>query len=169
MKLTIYMALSIDGLITRGETDSDWVSKTDWEQFHSYIKANDAVIMGRKTMDQFGSDFPIADIFNIVLSKNKTLHTESETLLITDKTPEQIIEYANTHNLQKLLLIGGSETNRQFIKAGLIDEIVLSVHPLIIGEGLKLFGNDPLNVSLELLGTKDINSELVQIRYKVIK
>lgn len=35
------MAISIDGLITRGESDSDWVLKADWDQFYSYIKASD--------------------------------------------------------------------------------------------------------------------------------
>jgi len=43
------MATSIDGYITRGQNNSDWVSELDWDQFYSYIKANDAVIMGRKT------------------------------------------------------------------------------------------------------------------------
>ncbi|MCB9823959.1 dihydrofolate reductase family protein [Candidatus Nomurabacteria bacterium] len=49
MKITLYMATSIDGYITRGQNNSDWVSELDWDQFYSYIKANDAVIMGRKT------------------------------------------------------------------------------------------------------------------------
>lgn len=59
MKLTVCMAISIDGFITRGENDSDWVSETDWEQFNAFIRASDGVIMGRKTMEQFGEDFPL--------------------------------------------------------------------------------------------------------------
>lgn len=46
MKLTVYMAISVDGLITKGDSDSDWVSDSDWDQFYSYVKDSDAVIMG---------------------------------------------------------------------------------------------------------------------------
>jgi len=169
MKLTVYMAISIDGLITRDETNSDWVSKTDWDQFYSYIKNSDAVIMGRKTMEQFGEDFPIEGPLNIVLSSNKELHKETDNLLIIEATPEEIVNKLKERNLNNLLLIGGSETNKQFIKANLVDEIVLSVHPLIIGKGLGLFGDEPLDVNLELISTRAINNELVQIVYKVKK
>jgi len=169
MKLTVYMAISIDGLITRGDNDSDWVSKTDWEQFYSYIKDSDAVIMGRKTMEQFGEDFPIEGPVNIVLSQNKSLHKEENNLIITSKTPSEIVEMLKDKGFEKLLLIGGSNTNKQFIQAGLVDEIVLSVHPLVIGKGLRLFGEKPLDTKLELISTQAINNELVQIIYKVIK
>lgn len=169
MKLTIYMAISIDGLITRGENDSSWVSKADWDQFYSYIKASDVVIMGRKTMEQFGEDFPIKGPLNIVLSHNKSSHKEGESLIITSKTPTGLIKMLNDKGLKKLLLIGGSNTNKQFLQAGLVDEIILSVHPLVIGDGLRLFGNETLNTKLQLISTKPINNELVQIIYKVIK
>lgn len=169
MKLTIYMAIAIDGLITRGENDSDWVSKTDWEQFYSYIKISDAIIMGRKTMEQFGEDFPIEGTLNVVLSHNANLHKETKNLIITSKNPKEILKMLENKGLDKLLLIGGSNTNKQFIQEGLVDEIVLSVHPLIIGKGLRLFGDDQLDIKLELVNTKSINNELVQIVYKVIK
>ena len=169
MKLTVYMAISIDGLITRGDEDSSWVSKADLDQFYSYIKANNAVIMGRKTMEQFGDDFPIKGPVNIVLSNNSDLHKESDNLVILSAKPQEVIDLAKKRNLNDLLLIGGSETNKQFIKAGLVDEIVVSVHPLVIGSGLHLFGNEPLDINLELITTKSINNELVQIIYKVKK
>jgi len=169
MKLTVYMAISIDGLITRGDNDSDWVSKTDWDQFYSYIKASDAVIMGRRTMEQFGSDFPIEGPLNIVLSSNEKLHKDTDNLIITKGTVKDIVSIAKNRGLEKLLLIGGSNTNMQFLQAGLVDEIVLSVHPLLIGNGLKIFGDSPLDTQLELVSAKSINNELVQIIYNVIK
>lgn len=163
------MATSIDGFITKGENVSDWVSKSDWEQFNSYIKSSDAVIMGRKTMDQFGEDFPINGLVNIVLSNNKTLHKQDDNMIVMSGTPTDVIEVAKHKNLERLLLIGGAKTNEQFLRANLIDEIVLSVHPLVIGNGLKLFGDSAFDIKLDLLGSKEINSELVQIRYKTKK
>ena len=169
MKLTVYMAISVDGLITRGKNDSDWVSETDWEQFNAFILASDGVIMGRKTMEQFGEDFPIEGPVNIVLSANPDLHKDTDKLIILAATPQEVLELSAQRGLNKLLLIGGSHTNMQFLKAGFVDEIVLSVHPLVLGTGLHLFGSEPLNVALELVSSKSINNELVQIVYKVRK
>ncbi|MBD3366014.1 hypothetical protein GF360_01580 [candidate division WWE3 bacterium] len=170
MKITLYMATSIDGYITRGQEDSSWVSETDWDQFYSYIKASDAVIMGRKTMEQFDSDeFPIENSFNIVLTSNEDLHKEAENLSIREGSANDIVNFARKKGFENLLIIGGENTNGQFLRADLIDEIVLSVHPLIIGQGLTLFGKSDLDVKLQLLETKEINNELVQLRYKVLK
>ncbi|MEN9389287.1 MAG: hypothetical protein RLY61_371 [Candidatus Parcubacteria bacterium] len=169
MKLTVYMAISVDGLITRGENDSDWVSETDWEQFNTFIRASDGVIMGRKTMEQFGEDFPVEGPVNIVLSANTNLHRDADKLVILSATPQEVLELAAQRGLERLLLIGGSQTNMLFLKAGLVDEIVLSVHPLVIGTGLHLFGSESLNVALELVSSKLINNELVQVVYKVKK
>ncbi len=164
------MAISIDGLITRGEDYSGWVSKNDWEEFYSYIKQNDAVLMGRKTMEQFGEDeFPIPGTLNIVLSRNADIHKDTELLLITQGTPKEILDLAQKHGVEKLLIIGGENVNSQFLRENLIDEIILSVHPLVIGEGKSLFGRDPLDVKLSLVSSRVINNELIQLRYKVIK
>lgn len=169
MKITLYMAISIDGLITRGETDFDWVSESDWDQFYSYMKQNDVVIMGRKTMEQFGEDeFPIEGLHNIVLSSNEALHKQEENLTILSGTPNKVLSLAKDKGFENLLLIGGENVNGQFLQSKLINEIVLSVHPLIIGSGLSLFGRKDLDVPLELLGSKEINKELVQLRYKVL-
>lgn len=48
MKITLYMATSINGFIAKGQNDTDWVSESDWAQFYSYMQKSDAVIMGRK-------------------------------------------------------------------------------------------------------------------------
>ena len=169
MKLTLYMAISIDGLITKDSNDSDWVSDTDWNEFYSYIQASDAVIMGKHTMEQFGEDFPIEGPANIVLSHDKSQHTTQDKLVIMDGSPENIIQLAKSNNWERLLLIGGENTNSQFAKAGLIDEIVLSIHPLAIGSGLSILGKEPLDLKLKPLSTKIINEELVQVRYQVLK
>ncbi|MCB9823958.1 dihydrofolate reductase family protein [Candidatus Nomurabacteria bacterium] len=121
-------------------------------------------------MEQFGSDdFPIEGLFNIVLSSNEDLHKETENLSIRDGTTDEIVDFAKEKGFKNLLIIGGENTNGQFLKAGLIDEIVLSVHPLVIGNGLTLFGKSDFDVSLQLLGTKKIDNELVQLRYKVLR
>jgi dihydrofolate reductase len=162
------MAISIDGLITKGKTDSDWVSKNDWDQFDSYLSNSDAVIMGRKTMEQFdNNDFPIEGLTNFVLSGNKKLHKKTKELICLKASPKEAVSMMNKMGHRNALLIGGEYTNNQFLRAGLIDEIVLSIHPLIIGEGLTLFGRKKFNIDLDLIEARVIKRELVQIRYRV--
>ena len=164
------MATSIDGKITRGENDSDWVSETDWDQFKKYVSASDAVIMGRKTMEQFeGDDFPLKGPVNVVLTRNKKLHKETEKEIISDRTPREIMALAKEKGWKNLLLIGGENTNGQFLKENLIDEVVLSIHPLVIGEGLSLFGKDVFATTTKRVGTEELGEGLIQLKYKVKK
>ena len=169
MKTTLYMAISIDGCITRGNDDSDWVSETDWEEFNKQIAACDAVIMGRKTMEQFGEDFPIPGPANVVLSHSDSLESNTENPIYFSGEVADLVKELQDKGMEKLLLIGGADTNKQFLEANLIDEVILSVHPLAIGQGLHLFGDGNLDIGLQLLESKAINDELVQIRYTVQK
>lgn len=169
MKVTCYMAISVDGFITKNESDNDWISKTDWNQFYSYINANDAIIMGRKTMEQFGDEFPVESKLNIVLTNDTKLHKDDANVIITAGTPKEILDLATDRTASNILLVGGADLNLQFLKAGLIDELVVSIQPILIGKGISLFGNDELNNKLELISSRSINKEIVLIKYKVIK
>ncbi len=58
MKVILYMATSVNGLITKGKDDSDWVAETDWNEFDSLMRDCGFMVMGRKTYEIFGGDFP---------------------------------------------------------------------------------------------------------------
>ena len=67
------------------------------------------------------------------------------------------------------MLIGGEKLNTSFFKENLIDEIWLSVHPLVIGEGKFVMDKLKYFEKLKLLGVKKLKEDLVQLRYKVKK
>ncbi|MBN1462420.1 MAG: dihydrofolate reductase [Paludibacteraceae bacterium] len=105
MKITLYMAISIDGFITKGLKDSSWVSKSDWEQFYSYINVNDAIVMGRKTKDQFDADeFPVEGVYNIVLSRNPNLHKNTDALCIMAGSPADVVTFAKQRGYKKYII-----------------------------------------------------------------
>lgn len=66
-------------------------------------------------------------------------------------------------------LAGGGQLNTSFAKEGLIDEIYLDVEPLILGQGIKIFTDADFEFLLELLDFKKLNSNTIQLHYKVIK
>lgn len=68
-----------------------------------------------------------------------------------------------------MLLIGGGHVNGSFIQNNLIDEVFLSVHPLILGEGIKIFENFRKQVDLDFVGSEEMEEGLVQLHYKIKK
>jgi dihydrofolate reductase len=150
MIVTLYMAVSADGYIARVNDDTDWVCDTDWDQLEQYITTSDAVIMGRKTYEVSGEDFPYGAIPNIVLTSNKSLTHSNKQAVFTPANPSEIIEMCKEKNYQNVLIIGGGKTNSWFLSEGLIDTIVLSVHPKVLGSGIKVFEDIELDVNLGL-------------------
>ena len=169
MKILLYMAVSADGFVARADHDTSWVSATDWENFGHFIKEAGIIVMGRKTYEVSGQDFPYPNAINIVLTHNENLLKETDSVIFTNRTPGQIVEMAKNRGFNKLLLIGGGITNTTFLKENLIDEIILSVHPIILGSGIKLFENTETETKLKMLGIKELPENLLQLRYEVIK
>lgn len=164
------MATSINGLITKGEDDSDWVSETDWKEFDRLMHDCGIMVMGRRTYEIFGDDFPCKGAINVVMTSNhKLLNQETpDDVIFTDDSPKQVLETAKKMGFNKLMLIGGMKLNTSFFEEDLIDEIWLSVHPLLIGEGKMIMEEINYERELKLLGVKKLAEGLVQLRYELL-
>lgn len=169
MKLILYMATSINGKITVGQDDSDWVSETDWNEFDSLMKDCGVMIMGRRTYEIFGEDFPCEGALNIVMTNDKKLlkNDKYENALFTDLGPKEVLQMIKEKGYKKAMLIGGMNLNTSFIRENLVDEIWLSVHPFLIGTGLGLIDKLDIFLKLKRILVKELESDLIQIRYKV--
>lgn len=69
--------------------------------------------------------------------------------------------------MEEALLIGGGKTNSSFLELGVIDEVVWSIHPLVLGNGIKVFTEIKKELNLELLEIRELEENLVHLRYKV--
>ncbi len=168
MKVILYIATSINGYITYGLENSDWVSRVDWQEFDALKNRCGILVMGRKTFYQAGSDFPYQGALNIVMTHNpELLRTETKDALFTDKTPKEVVQFCEEKGFKELMLVGGMELNTSFLKDNLINEICLSIHPLLISDGLSLVQKFDYFKDLEFLGSKQLDQGLVQLRYKV--
>lgn len=169
MKVTLYMAITANGYIAKSDDNTDWVCETDWQQLGKYIENSDAVIMGRRTWEISGNDFPYGKCLNVVLTNNKSLFKDESSLLFTDKKPRDVLEELRRRNIKNVLIIGGGKTNPSFLEADLIDKIVFSVHPIVLGEGIKVFSDVNKEVELHLVGVEKFDQDLVHLKYKVKK
>lgn len=164
------MAISINGYVTGQNDDTDWVKDTDilYQTIHDY----DACVMGSRTYveaKKFNA-FPYKGAINIVLTHDPELIKQSTTeIIFTDATLGQIMTQLEDRGFSRLIVIGGGKTNAQFLSAGLIDEIIIDIHPIIIDQGIKLFEDIFPRVNLELIDSQKLSDGLVQNKYKVLK
>ena len=169
MKVILYMATSLDGFIAKLDGDSDWVSEVDSVEFEKQIISAGCLIVGRNTFDQYYGDiYPVQKILNVVMTHNSKLKAKDKNVLYSIKSPRKTVEMLKSKGFKKVILIGGGTTNSSYLKDNLIDEIYLSIHPLLLGTGIPIFRNAP-NVlkKLSLIEVKKLKEGLVQLHYKV--
>ena len=167
MKVTLYMAISIDGYIAKKDGDSHWVSEADSKIFEKKIEEAGCIVVGRKTFDQYYNDlYPVEGVTNIVLTNDATRKDKNENVIFVP-SPKEALQVAEKKGYDKVLLIGGGHVNGTFIQENLIDDVFLSVHPLVLGEGIKIFENFRKQVELNFVGSKEMEDGLVQLHYKI--
>lgn len=170
MKVTLYNAVSIDGFIAKADGDSDWISEVDEKPFEQEISKAGCIVVGRKTYEQYlGEPYPISGVTNIVITNDEAKLGESDNVIFTNSSPAEVLEIAKSKGHESVLLLGGGETNSSFLKAGLIDFVMFSIHPLMFGRGISPFGSDNVDVDLELIDSKELGEGVVQNIYKVAK
>lgn len=168
MKVILYPAISLDGFITKGPTDSDWVSEEDDAAYQAEIARVGCVIMGRTTYEQYKEDVDGYQDRATFVCTSRPFTPPHEKIVVVTGSPAEILKEVESRGFSEVVLCGGGNTSGRFAKANLIDEIIVSIYPLILGQGIKLFGDYNVNLQLELLSTKPGPEDTTQNHYKVI-
>lgn len=163
------MAISVNGYIAGLGDDTDWVSDTDWSVFSGMVRESGFIVMGRVTYEASGSDFPYEGAINVVITRDKSKHKQEEDIIFTDRTPKEIIQMATEKGYDQILLIGGGQTNALFMNERLVDEIVVSVHPIMLAGGVHLFEGLLKDVNLKFKSMNQLQEDLVQLNYTVVR
>lgn len=172
MKVILFMAVSVNGIIATPNGEEDFLSHENWVNFIDLAKKAGNFIYGRKTYEsvikwpeRFLKD--IQDIpFPVVISNQ--LEKAGNGFIIA-KSPENAIKTLEEKGCEKILLTGGSVNNNSFAKKGLIDEVIFNINPVIVGQGIPVFAADDFEIDLELIEHKTLNKDTVQLHYKVLK
>lgn len=169
MRITLMNAVSLDGFIACLDGDSDWV--VDDAVFDSMVENYDCVLVGRTTYEQFEGDiYPLPGTVNIVLVSDAKdfVEDESDNLHFIGGEAKNIVQQLNEWGLQSALLVGGAKTNERFAIAGLIDDVTIDVHPVLLGGGKPLLGEYTGGLELEDVKTKQYEG-FTQIIARVAK
>ncbi|MTI89710.1 MAG: dihydrofolate reductase [Balneolaceae bacterium] len=176
-KISVYIAISLDGFIARENGDINWLHAPEYtiedEDFgyKTFMDSIDALVMGRHTYEKvrsFGGDWPYGDKPVCVLSSQGVdiPGDISNTVFSISGFPEDIVHQLGERGYQHLYLDGG-KTIQRFLNDGLIDELILTRLPILIGNGIPLFGSLKNDIKLEHLTTQSYPNGFVQSHYRV--
>lgn len=168
--VTLYIATSMDGYISGKNDDLGFLDivKKEGEDYgyNEFINSVDVVIMGRKTYDKIMSlvpEFPHADKDCYILTR--TPRNEQNGLhFFSGNINELIDELRNKRNLS-IFVDGGAEIVNLLMQEKLIDEFIISIIPVFLGTGKKLFEDGLPKQHLKLLSAKDFSTGLIQLHY----
>lgn len=172
----VFIAASMDGFIARKDGDLDWLMEYDTgDEDHGYdafMASVDGLIMGRGTFEKvltFG-DWPYQRpviVMSSRLTKKDVPKNLKDKVRISNQAPDELMETLDKEGWNKAYVDGG-KVIQSFLRAGLISDIILTRVPILIGDGLPLFGTLEADIKLNHVETTSFPSGLVGSKYKVL-
>jgi dihydrofolate reductase len=175
-KVSVYIATSLDGFIARQDGSIDWLtnipnpSGEDYGYQH-FIDSIDVIVMGRNTFEtalSFG-EWPYTK--RVIVLSTRTIEIPDrlpKNVSVQNASPSILLESLSADGATHLYVDGG-KTIQRFLAAGLVDELTITRIPILLGDGLPLFGSIEHDIHLQHLETKAFANDFVQSKYHVIK
>jgi dihydrofolate reductase len=167
MHVTLFIATSLDGYIADTRGSVDWLFHDADYGYEAFFETVDAIVMGRRTLGQvLGSGpWPYEEKPTMVFGRGRPTDAPSHVELTTD-SPTAVLERLEQRGVEHVWLVGGAGLVASFRREDRIDRYVLSVHPILLGGGLRLFGRDLPPAHLHLMSAKPLEAGLVQLTYE---
>ena len=177
-KCSVFIAASVDGFIARMDGDIEWLHRPEYEcpalkglTYDEFMTTVDALVMGRKTLDKVLSfpEWPYENKRVVVLSHGEvSLPPElRSTVDVVAGDPALIVAQLAAQGLRHLYIDGG-QTIQAFLAAGLINEIIITRIPVLLGKGIPLFSQLGDERDLFLIDSAVSDNGFVQSRYQVL-
>ena len=172
MKLSVFVGTSLDGFIARNNGDYDFLPVDGGEPhgYDEFIASVDTVVMGRNTLEVVLKlpNWPYGDKRVVVLS-HRPLDLSGIAGRVEQMSgePEQIVRQLKAIGAEHVYVDGGV-TVQEFLRAGQIQRVTITRVPVLIGEGIPLFGSVPRDIRLRHVGTRQYKSGLVTSDYEVL-
>lgn len=172
MKFIAIAAITLDGKIAKGTKHmSDWTSKEDKVFMRALLDKCDLVIVGNNTYQT--AIKPLSKRNCLVFSRSaptqgrspdqsvgaNKLVSKSANLQYVDPNKIDIKKLITKLKYKKIAILGGAQTYAYCLKNNLLDELYLTIEPLVFGEGISLFGNTVLNNKFKLESIKKLNNK----------
>lgn len=170
-KVILYLAESLDGFIAEPDGSTAWLSQLAateaddaYQRFYAGI---DTVLMGRKTYQRalrLAGSYPYSDKESYVFST--TLHdTDDPTTVVAGNVPE-FVRQLKAKKGKDIWLVGGADIFTDLLKADLIDQLIITIAPVLLGDGISLVASGISDVDLHLTQVEPLG-QLTALHYDV--
>jgi|SRR5690606_20626499 dihydrofolate reductase len=171
--LTIFIATSLDGYIAKPNDDLSFLKLVEKEGedygYAEFTSTIDTIILGRRTYDwvlnEIGASHYDNGERNVYVITRTERPTVGKTTFYTGNLTE-LVQQLKSENGKNIYCDGGAEIINELLKNDLIDEFVISVVPVLLGKGTRLFKDGRPEQELELVNTKTFETGLSQLRYR---
>jgi len=173
VKASVFIAASLDGYIARANDDLDWLPADDEVEEHGYeafMASVDALVIGRRTFEKVLTfdAWPYGEKPVFVLSTRELPPLPQGAVAERlSGEPAEILARLEGRGLRHVYVDGGI-TIQRFLAAGLIQRLVITRIPVLLGSGIPLFGELEADIRLKPVATRQYSSGLVQSEYVVV-
>lgn len=174
MKTSVFVGTSLDGFIARHNGKYDFLPVDGGEPhgYDEFIASVDCLVIGRKTFEivQVFPEWPYGDRLVVVLSSRKLDLSAVRGGRVEQMSglPQEILAKLSNRGCKHIYVDGGI-TVQNFLRAGLIQQITITRVPVLIGNGIPLFGSLPHDMQLRHIATQVYKSGLVKSEYEVVR
>lgn len=173
MRVTLFMAVSVNGMIATEGGGEDFLSDENWKTFASLVEEFGNFIVGSRTYEavsKWGENYSLDDFPNA----KKIVVSDSQKYKLKDGyqlagSPKHALDLLTDAGFGKGLLAGGSNLNASFASEHLINEIILNIEPVLIGRGIPLLKSTDFQLQLDLIESTKIAGGIAQLHYRVMK
>ncbi len=175
-KTVLYIATSLDGFIARPDGRIDWLTSVPNPQTGDYgyaalLESIGTVIMGRKTYEEvigFGVDWPYGGLDTYVVTNNSDFKILHPGIHVLTGNVKEFILSLKEHVHKDIWLVGGGQVVTQFLNDEILDRMIITIIPKIIGQGLPLFAGTPKESVWKLIETKPFDTGVVNLTYEKV-
>ena len=185
MRASVYIATSYDGFIARPNGDLDWLPGAEASEsdgsgadgdgedygYAAFIASVDHLVMGRNSFEKilsFGGDWPYQIPVIVLTSKGIEIPSSMQDRVeVMFAEPTQVVETLAQRGAKHLYIDGGL-TIQRFLRAGIIDRLIISRVPVLLGQGIPLFGALSTDIQLKHIETRSYESGVVQSEFNVL-
>lgn len=174
MKASVFIATSLDGFIARTNGDIDWLGEPqeggEDHGYQEFIDTVDFLVMGRNTYEKvlsFGVPWPYEKPVVVLTHRPLDIADElASSVEAMSGSPADIIAQLRERGAQHLYVDGG-KTIQAFLDAGLIQRLIITSIPVLLGDGIPLFGPLPHDIQLRHIATRTLEGGIVQSEYDI--
>lgn len=175
LRASVFIATSIDGYISRKDGSIDWLNEANAAVppgedcgYKVFFESVDALVMGRHTFELVRTfePWPYGDKRIVVLSSSsiEVRDEQKNSVSVSSESPKALVSRLDAEGVKHIYVDGGV-TIQRFLAAGLIDDLTITLIPVLLGEGRPLFGPLPQDLKLRPIAVKHYDFGFVQITY----